>query len=159
MDQKIAWGLLLGIVAPTITGCAAEVHARAVPPPPPRAEIVVETRPPPPPPKVEVVVEAKPPPPPPKAEVVVAVAPPPPPPREEIIITAPPPPPPMVVEVKPPPPSREHLWIEGYHRWDGRAYIWVPGRWEVRPRANVKWVPARWEPRGAGKVWVEGHWG
>jgi hypothetical protein len=158
MDQKIVWGLLLGIVAPTVTGCAAEIHARAVPPPPPRAEVVIETRPPPPPPKAEVVVETRPAPPPPKAEVVVAV-PPPPVVREEIIITAPPPPPPVVVELKPPPPSREHFWIEGYQRWDGRAYIWVPGRYEVRPHAGARWVPARWEPRGGGKVWIEGHWG
>jgi hypothetical protein len=24
--------------------------------------------------------------------------------------------------------------LPGYHNWDGHAYVWVPGRWEVPPR-------------------------
>ncbi len=67
---------------------------------------------------------------------------------------------PVVVEVRPPPPSPDHMWIEGYQRWDGHAYIWMPGRFERRPhRQRTRWVPARWEPRAKGHVWVEGHWG
>ena len=28
-------------------------------------------------------------------------------------------------------PSPDHVWIGGYHRWDGNAYAWQAGRWEV----------------------------
>lgn len=73
----------------------------------------------------------------------------------------------VVVTVRPPrpmherrsaPPSRNHVWIDGYHRWDGRAYVWEPGRWEVPPRPRAHWVPAHWVRRGRGWVLVEGHW-
>ena len=42
-----------------------------------------------------------------------------------IYIPAPPPAP--IVEVRPVAPSGRHVWIEGYHRWDGNAYVWTPG--------------------------------
>ena len=55
----------------------------------------------------------------------------------------------VVVKVAPPrvkvehrgvAPSREHVWVNGYQRWDGRAYVWEPGRWEKRPHAHAVWV-------------------
>lgn len=67
-------------------------------------------------------------------------------------------PPRVLVERRPPPPSRNHVWISGYHRWDGRAYTWEPGRWEPRPRPRARWVSHRYVRRHDGWVFVEGHW-
>jgi hypothetical protein len=73
----------------------------------------------------------------------------------------------VVVTVRPPRarsehrsvrPSRNHVWQPGYNRWDGRAYAWQPGRWEVAPRPRAVWVAPRWVHRGHGWVFVEGHW-
>ena len=55
-------------------------------------------------------------------------------------------------------PSHRHVWIAGYHRWDGAAYVWVPGHWALRPRARAKWVPGRWARHERGWYWVDGHW-
>jgi hypothetical protein len=75
---------------------------------------------------------------------------------EEIIVkTAPPR---AVVERRGVAPSARHVWIAGYHRWDGHAYVWVPGHWEVPPREHVVWVAPRWEHRHNGYVFVEGRW-
>lgn len=67
-------------------------------------------------------------------------------------------PPRAIVEHRSVAPSRNHVWVSGYHRWDGRAYVWEPGRWEVPPRRHAHWVPAHWVRRGGGWVLVEGHW-
>jgi hypothetical protein len=70
------------------------------------------------------------------------------------------PPPPRPVEVVPPPPP-EHpgwAWHEGYHRWDGHGYVWVPGYYAEPPYEHAHWVPGHWAHRGGGYVWVEGHW-
>lgn len=55
-------------------------------------------------------------------------------------------------------PGPDHVWIAGYHRWDGNAYVWVPGRWELPPRPHARWVAHRWVRRHGGWVMVEGHW-
>ncbi|MGA2147852.1 MAG: hypothetical protein ABSH49_23130 [Bryobacteraceae bacterium] len=55
-------------------------------------------------------------------------------------------------------PSRRHVWIAGYHRWDGGGYVWEPGRWEVPPREHAVWVAPRWRHRHDGYVFVEGRW-
>ena len=68
------------------------------------------------------------------------------------------PPPPVRVEVRGPAPSRHHVWIGGFHRWDGRAYSWVPGRWEARPRAHAVWARGHWVKQRRGWYWVDGHW-
>jgi hypothetical protein len=68
------------------------------------------------------------------------------------------PPPPLIVETPPPPPSPTHIWIRGYHRWDGRTYVWVPGRYVVAPRPHSIWVPGHWAKHRRGWYWVEGHW-
>lgn len=67
-------------------------------------------------------------------------------------------PPRIQVERRGPPPSREHVWISGYHRWDGNAYIWTEGRWEMPPRPHAHWVAHRWVHQRGGYVLVEGHW-
>src|ERR1700747_1650272 len=38
-------------------------------------------------------------------------------------------PPPVVVERPGPPPRAGYTWVGGYHRWDGRGYVWVPGHY------------------------------
>ena len=55
-------------------------------------------------------------------------------------------------------PSRRHVWISGYHRWDGNAYAWTSGRWEVPPREYAVWVAPRLQHRRDGYVFVEGRW-
>ncbi len=55
-------------------------------------------------------------------------------------------------------PSRDHVWISGYHRYDGNAYVWTPGRWEQPPRPGARWVAHRWTHQRGGYVLVEGHW-
>jgi hypothetical protein len=73
----------------------------------------------------------------------------------------------IVVRIRPPvrisehrsvAPSRRHVWIAGYHRWDGRAYAWEPGRWELPPREHAVWVAPQWRHRNDGYVFVEGRW-
>ncbi len=73
----------------------------------------------------------------------------------QFVRLAPPPPP---VERRVPAPDARHVWVAGYQRWDGRAYIWTPGRWVLPPRAHAFWVPGRWDRRPGGYAWVPGHW-
>ena len=67
-------------------------------------------------------------------------------------------PPRIVVEKRGPRPSRDHVWISGYHRWDGNAYVWTTGRWEQPPRPHAQWVANRWVHQKGGYVMMEGHW-
>jgi len=67
-------------------------------------------------------------------------------------------PPRAVVEHRPPAPSRRHIWIGGYQRWDGHAYVWEPGRWEMPPRARARWIGPRWTHRRHGWAFREGRW-
>jgi len=67
-------------------------------------------------------------------------------------------PPAAIVEARPVRPGPNYAWIVGYHRWDGNAYVWVPGRWEVLPHPGARWVAHRWVRRHGGWVLVEGHW-
>src|SRR5450432_252471 len=67
-------------------------------------------------------------------------------------------PPRAVVERRPPAPGREYVWVTGYHRWEGNASVWTPGRWERPPNPHAHWVADQWVRRGNGWVMVEGHW-
>ena len=67
-------------------------------------------------------------------------------------------PPRIVVEDRGRPPSPNHVWIAGYHRWDGNAYAWTPGRWEQPPRPHARWEAHHWVHRNGGYVLVEGRW-
>jgi len=80
---------------------------------------------------------------------------PPPPPGVVYVRVGPPVP---IVEVEGVAPGPEFVWIHGYHRWEGNAYVWVPGRWERRPRAGAVWVRGEWRHHRNGWYWVEGHW-
>jgi len=74
---------------------------------------------------------------------------------EIVIRTAPPRP---LVEHRVAAPGPGYVWVGGYHRLDGRAYVWEPGSW-VRPaRPHAVWVAPRYMHRGGGYVFVEGHW-
>ena len=74
----------------------------------------------------------------------------------------------VVVRIGPPPPRREviverpsprHIWVAGYHRWDGRQYVWTPGTWVVPPQPYYhRWVAGHWRHAPGGWVFVEGHW-
>jgi WXXGXW repeat (2 copies) len=68
------------------------------------------------------------------------------------------PPPPRPVEVIPAAPHPGWVWQEGYHRWDGAHYVWVPGHYVAPPYEHAVWVPGHWANRNGGYVWVEGHW-
>jgi hypothetical protein len=67
-------------------------------------------------------------------------------------------PPAVIVEHRGIRPSPRHVWVGGYHRWDGRAYVWEPGRWDIPPREHAVWVAPRWRHRHDGYVFVEGRW-
>ena len=67
-------------------------------------------------------------------------------------------PPPLRREVMTGRPSPRHIWIAGYWRHDGRAYAWVPGRWDKPPREGVAWIAPRWESREGVWVFTEGRW-
>lgn len=67
-------------------------------------------------------------------------------------------PPPVVIEHPGPRPHPGWAWVAGYHRWDGRAYIWVPGHWVEPPRPRAVWVPGHWRRGPGGWYWMEGHW-
>ena len=74
----------------------------------------------------------------------------------EVVVRVGPPAP--IVETRPARPGPNYVWIGGFHRWDGNAYVWAPGRWEVPPRPRARWVAHRWVRRHGGWVMVEGHW-
>jgi WXXGXW repeat (2 copies) len=67
-------------------------------------------------------------------------------------------PPPAVVETRPAIPGKGYIWTPGYHRWNGTAYVWAPGRWVLPPRPHAAWVPGHWKHAHGGWVWIEGHW-
>jgi hypothetical protein len=68
------------------------------------------------------------------------------------------PPPPLREDVRLAQPSREHVWIKGYWRHDGRIHIWVTGHWEKPPHPGLAWIEPRWEPREGGYVFIPGSW-
>lgn len=67
-------------------------------------------------------------------------------------------PPPPIVEVREVGPGSGYVWIDGYQRWDGGAFVWVRGRWDRPPRPRAVWVPARWAQDRHGWFLTEGRW-
>lgn len=67
-------------------------------------------------------------------------------------------PPHVVVERRGVAPSRDHVWVSGYHNWDGNAYVWTPGRWDRPPQPHQRWEAHHWVKRNGGWVMVEGRW-
>ncbi len=77
----------------------------------------------------------------------------------QVVVRIGPPPHPPVERVPPPPVEhRGWAWHPGYHRWDGRAYVWVPGTYVEPPHPHAHWVAGHWAHHDGGYVWVEGHW-
>lgn len=75
-----------------------------------------------------------------------------------IYVRVAPPAPPAAVVVRPARPGPRHVWVDGFHRWDGHAYVWAPGEWREGPRANAHWVAGHWKHTRQGWYWVDGHW-
>ena len=68
-------------------------------------------------------------------------------------------PPPVVIEHPGPRPGPHHVWVGGYHRWDGNRYVWVSGTYAVPPQPYYhRWVPGHWRNTPRGYIWIEGHW-
>jgi hypothetical protein len=67
-------------------------------------------------------------------------------------------PPREVVEIRGKAPHPGYVYQRGYHRWDGRTYVWTPGVWVAPPHPGAIWVDHRWEHRANDWVFVEGHW-
>jgi len=55
-------------------------------------------------------------------------------------------------------PSPDHVWIGGYWARRAGSWVWIDGRWMLRPRPGVAWVPGHWERHPRGHVWISGHW-
>src|ERR1051326_1631686 len=77
------------------------------------------------------------------------------PPPAEVVVQEAPPPPKTEVIVESPGPG--YVWTPGYWSWQGR-WVWIGGRYVVRPHPHAVWVGGHWVRRGRGHVWVEGHW-
>jgi hypothetical protein len=75
--------------------------------------------------------------------------------REVLVTEAPPP---VRVERRTVAPGTGYVWTNGYWRWTGVRYEWVPGSWIARPRMTAIWVEGRWERHSGGWAWVPGHW-
>ena len=67
-------------------------------------------------------------------------------------------PPAPIVEAHVVAPGPHHVWVAGYHRWDGHAYVWVPGRWAIPPAHHHVWVAGHWDHERRGYYWIPGHW-
>ncbi|MFN8061158.1 MAG: hypothetical protein U0Q12_18505 [Vicinamibacterales bacterium] len=67
-------------------------------------------------------------------------------------------PPAPIVEVRGVAPGPGFVWVAGYHRWSGSAYVWVPGRWVPPARPRASWVPGHWARDRRGWFWVDGRW-
>jgi WXXGXW repeat (2 copies) len=61
-------------------------------------------------------------------------------------------------EVVPVSPGVGYVWIGGYHRWVGNAYIWNRGYWSLPPRGYTAWAPGYWNRTHQGHHWVSGRW-
>ncbi len=81
-------------------------------------------------------------------------------PRRHAYYAPPPPPPnpPQTAETVPPAPSPNALWISGYWSFDGRAYAWIAGHWELPPPGARTFVAAHWESQGSQNRFVPSYW-
>lgn len=75
-----------------------------------------------------------------------------------VVVRVPPPPPPPNRGVVGRAPHPGFVWTPGYQRWNGRRYVWDPGRWVQPPRRGAVWVQPRWIQRGNQWVFHPGRW-
>lgn len=80
-----------------------------------------------------------------------------------------PPLPPLEIRIAtaaPPSPRREVVrarpgpqfdWVEGAWHWED-GWVWIPGRWIVRPTVEAKWVRASYAKVDGGWKYVPPHW-
>jgi hypothetical protein len=66
-------------------------------------------------------------------------------------------PPANVVEAVPVVPGPEYVWVPGYWGWNP-GWVWIGGRWVIRPHPGAVWVRGQWGRHGRGYVWTRGHW-
>src|SRR5262245_41253970 len=57
-------------------------------------------------------------------------------------------PPRAMADHRGPRPGRDYVWVPGYQRWSGNAYVWTPGRWDRPPRPHQRWVAGHYVRRG-----------
>jgi hypothetical protein len=55
-------------------------------------------------------------------------------------------------------PGPDYIWVPGYHAWRGGTYVWISGRWDVRPHAHARWHTGRWHHNHHGWFWIDGRW-
>jgi hypothetical protein len=60
-------------------------------------------------------------------------------------------------EAIPASPGPSYYWVPGYWSWNG-AWVWVGGRWTLRPWPSAVWVSGHWGRYGHRYVWVGGYW-
>jgi hypothetical protein len=54
-------------------------------------------------------------------------------------------------------PDPNYVWAPGAWEWHGR-WVWVSGKWALRPHPNATWAPGHWTQRDYGWVWIHGYW-
>ncbi len=57
-----------------------------------------------------------------------------------------------------PPPRHGYMWEPGHWHWDGRQYVWFPGRTVTMRQSYHRYVPGYWAQRGPRWVWIPAHW-
>ena len=67
-------------------------------------------------------------------------------------------PPPPLIETRPASPASNALWTAGYWQWDGDAFVWVKGSWQIPPSPESEWRPADWRIDVSGAVFLPGAW-
>jgi hypothetical protein len=75
--------------------------------------------------------------------------------REVVVVDAPPAP---QVELPGLAPGRDHVWVPGHWTRSSDRWVWMSGRWELRPHPTSVYMPGHWERRGNGYIWREGYW-
>ena len=135
MKKRQLYLFLTGLTVLALAGCVVRERGAVYVQPPPVAVTVAAPGPqvaPLPPGAMEptpgVVVDASVPPPVPQAEVIVAG------------------------------PGPNYAWVGGYWNWGGAGWVWVPGRYAVRPWRGAVWVGGHWGRRYGRPVWFGGRW-
>ncbi len=74
------------------------------------------------------------------------------------VASIPPPPTSSPTDTVTPAPSPDAVWIPGYWVYNGSAYIWTAGHWEIPPPNCHSYVAPYWAYQGGGYVFVPGYW-